>query len=80
MQQRHLVESTMPHRVVGKNGDIQECEILKASELFCTIWNVYVPTRKYTFRILEFELDNVYVGSKNVKSEVELWDVSGDHK
>jgi hypothetical protein len=32
------------------------------------------------FRILEFEVNGIDVGDQSVTAEVELWDVSGDHK
>jgi len=38
----------------------------------------YNPTQG--IRILEFEVNNVLAGSRTVTAEVELWDVSGDHK
>ena len=38
----------------------------------------YRPTQGV--RILEFEAENLNVGNRYLKAEVELWDCSGDHK
>lgn len=38
----------------------------------------YHPTQGV--RILEFEVNNCQAGTRTVTAEVELWDVSGDHK
>ena len=31
-------------------------------------------------RILEFEQSGIQINGRNVNAEVEMWDVSGDHK
>ncbi|XP_076658134.1 intraflagellar transport protein 22 homolog isoform X3 [Halictus rubicundus] len=38
----------------------------------------YHPTQGV--RILEFEVQNINVNSKNITKDIELWDCSGDHK
>ncbi|GFV05336.1 intraflagellar transport protein 22 homolog [Trichonephila clavipes] len=43
-----------------------------------TILNEYYPTQGV--RILEFESDNLNIGGRIAKAEVELWDCSGDTK
>ncbi|GIY72098.1 intraflagellar transport protein 22 homolog [Caerostris extrusa] len=43
-----------------------------------TISNEYYPTQGV--RILEFESDNLNIGGRIAKTEVELWDCSGDTK
>ena len=34
----------------------------------------------FDFRILEFEQSGIQVNGRSVTAEVEMWDVSGDHK
>ena len=44
---------------------------------FVTSLNKFVLT---LLRILEFEQSGIQVNGRNVNAEVEMWDVSGDHK
>ena len=39
-----------------------------------------LPLRLLFLRILEFEQSGIQVNGRNVNAEVEMWDVSGDHK